>query len=37
LIQGALSENTVMDRYARAVSQSAKFGGVAADFDKAKN
>ena len=35
--QGALSENTVMDRYARAVSQSAKFGGVAADFDKAKN
>ena len=28
--QGALSENTVMDRYARAVSQSAK-------FDKVKN
>ena len=28
--QGALSENTVMDRYARAVSQSAK-------FDKAQN
>ena len=28
--QGASSENTVMDRYARAVSQSAK-------FDKAQN
>ena len=35
--QGALSENTVMDRYARAVSQSAKFGGVSTEFDKAQN
>ena len=35
--QGALSDNTVMDRYARAVSQSAKFGGVSTEFDKAQN
>ena len=35
--QGALSENTVMDRYARAVSQSAKFGGVSTEFDKSQN